>query len=108
MNLKPNSIQYFGTKKFDAAISLEGCCILSETVHRASLPSHTLHQHPNCHSARERVWVDDHVGLHPALSERHIHCRPFLGTNALLTVSRREFVAYGWGTGDAKRDVDLL
>ena len=70
----------------DAAILLEGCRILREAVHRASFSRHTLHQHSNRHPTRERVRVNDHVRLHPALGERHIHSRPFLRTNALLAV----------------------
>ena len=90
------------------AILLEGRRILREAMHCTCLPRHALHQHPNRHSTRKRVRVDDHVRLHPALRKWHIHRWPFLRTDALLTVSRRELVAYNRRTGDTKRDVYFL
>lgn len=90
------------------AILLEGRGILCEAVHCARLSRHTFHQHSDCHPTRERVRVNDHVRLHPALRKRHIHRRPLLRTDTLLAVPRRELVTYHRRTRNAQRDVDFL
>ena len=95
-------------QEVSTAILLEGCRILRETVHCPGLPCHALHQHSDRHSTRERVRVDNHVRLHSAFRKWHIHRRPLLRTDTLLTVSRRELVAYNRRTSDTKRDVDFL
>ena len=87
---------------------LEGRRVLREAVHRAGLAGHALHQHANRHAGRERVRVDDDVGLHPALRERHVDGGPLLRADAFLPVPRRELVANHGCAGDAQGDVDLL
>ena len=77
-------------------------------MHSARFTCHTLNQHANGHAGGESVRVDDHVGLHAALGERHVNGRPLLRANTLLSMPRGEFVSDDRGTGDAQCDVDFL
>jgi hypothetical protein len=86
----------------------ERCSFLSQTVHSTCLPGHTLNQHSDCHSTRERVRVDNNIRLNPTLTKRHIDGGPFLRTHTLLTVSRGEFVADDRWTRDSDGDVYFL
>ena len=54
------------------------------------------------------MGVDDDVGLHAALRERHVDHRPLLRADTLLTVTRGELVADDGCTRDAQGDMDLL
>ena len=45
--------------------------------------------------------VDDQIGLHAALGEGHVDCRPELRQNTLLTVTRRELVTNDGLSGNA-------
>ena len=82
--------------------------VLREALHGARLARHALDQHPDSHPTRERVRVDDHVRLDPALAERHVDGGPLLRAHALLAVPRGKLVADDGGAGDPQRDVDLL
>ena len=77
-------------------------------MHRSSLSSHTLDEHPDGHPRRESVRVDDDVGLHSTLGEGHVDGGPLLRANSLLSVTRRELVSDGRRTRDSDLDVDLL
>ena len=52
--------------------------------------------------------VDDDIGLHATLRERHVNHRPLLRADTFLTVPRRELVTDDGRTGDAQGDMDLL
>lgn len=87
---------------------LERRRILSHSMHRSRLTRQTLDKHTNRHSTRERVRVDDDIGLHPALGEGHVDSRPLLGANTLLTVSRGELVTNRRGTRNSDLDMNFL
>lgn len=94
--------------RWTAAHLLERCSVLGNTVHSASFASHTLDEHADGHTTGERVRVDDYVWLHAALAEGHVDSWPFLGTNTLLAVSRRELVANDRRTRNTEGDLDFL
>lgn len=77
-------------------------------MHCARFAGHALDQHAYRHSTGERVRVDDHVGLHAALAERHINRRPLLRADTLLPVARGELVADNRRPCYPKRDVHFL
>lgn len=54
------------------------------------------------------MWVDDHVRLHSAFRKRHVNGGPFLRTDTLLPVSRRELVSNNGRTWDTQSDLYLL
>ena len=76
-------------------------------MHSARLTRHALDEHANSHSRRESVRVDDNVGLDSALTERHVHRRPFLGADTFLSVPRGELVADHGATGNTECDVQF-
>lgn len=52
--------------------------------------------------------VDNQIGLHAALGERHIGCGPKLRQNTLLTVTRRELITDNGLSGNAVLDTERL
>lgn len=52
--------------------------------------------------------VDDQIGLHAALGEGHVDCRPELRQHTLLTVTRGELVTNDRLAGNAVLDTERL
>ena len=77
-------------------------------MHGTGFAGHTLYQHSNGHSTWERMRVDDDVGLHPALRERHVDSGPFLGADTFLPVAGRELVSDDGGACHSQGDLKLL
>ena len=54
------------------------------------------------------MWVDNDIGLDPALAKGHVDGWPFLRADAFLSVSRREFVTDHRRTRNPERDMNFL
>ena len=65
-------------------------------MHGTGLSGDTLNEHPDGHSRRESMRVDDDIRLHAALAERHVDHGELLRTDSLLSMSGRELVTNDW------------
>jgi len=86
---------------------LERCRVLCQAVHSTSFAGHALDEHPDRHSAREGVRINDNIRLDSTLAEWHINRRPFLRADTFLPVSGGEFVTNHRRTSDTEGNVDL-
>jgi hypothetical protein len=59
-------------------LELEGRGVLRQTVESTGLAGERLDEHTDGHTGGESVRVDDDIGLHAGLGERHVGRRPLL------------------------------
>ena len=72
-----------------------GGTVAESAVKNARLPHKRLDELADCHTGRNRMWIDNNIGANPVLREGHILLRNNQPDCPLLTTTRAEFIADG-------------